>query len=140
MAWLDSVIKTEGDSDEDPVTRRERMISEEIEILLPECDAFNMVEILYEIGPAESAGMGATALSHLQIRAYQDNIGIDLTPWQVRTLRSMSIAYCRQLSISSDWNTIPPFTEKDQLLHNRERVQSQFKALLSGFSVKSYKK
>lgn len=116
------------------------MLDEDIEILLPECDAYYLVEMLYDIGPAETVGMGATSLSHTEIKAAQDNLGIELSPWEVKTLRSMSMAYCRQLSQSSDWLHPPPFSHENQQQHNRDRVRSQFKALLSGFSVKSYKK
>lgn len=53
-----------------------------------ECGEY-LIGYLYEIGPTS----GEEAITQPAIRAWQDNIGIELPPWQVRLLRRLSIDY-----------------------------------------------
>lgn len=49
-----------------------------------------------ELGMVEATGMGSAPLSWQEIRAWQDNVGVRLSPWQARMMRSLSIAYLAQ--------------------------------------------
>lgn len=49
-----------------------------------------------ELGMVEAAGMGSAPLSWREIEAWQRNVGVRLTPWQARMMRSLSIAYLAQ--------------------------------------------
>ena len=46
-----------------------------------------------EIGPTLHTGMGEARLTQGEIRHYQENMGIRLTPWEVRTIRRLSNDY-----------------------------------------------
>lgn len=49
--------------------------------------------ILWEVGPAMAAGMGAGPVTHAELRAWQQNTGVELAPWEARFLRRLSIEY-----------------------------------------------
>jgi hypothetical protein len=69
------------------------MQTDGIEPQFPECVAHHLAEYLFEIGPTIPAGMGEGPISQLEIAAWQANTGVELTRWDVRTLRRLSIAY-----------------------------------------------
>lgn len=69
----------------------------------------HLVGYLYEIGPTLSGGMGDIAITHTELRAWQDNVGIELQPWEVQLLRTLSAAYLDQLHKATDPNCKPPF-------------------------------
>ncbi len=48
---------------------------------------------LFEIGPTIAAGMGAGPITHGELRAWMDNVGVELQPWEVRFLRRLSHEY-----------------------------------------------
>lgn len=48
---------------------------------------------LWEIGPTIAAGMGAGPITHQELRAWQDNTGVVLQPWEARFLRRLSLEY-----------------------------------------------
>lgn len=60
-----------------------------------------------EIGMVEATGMGSAPLSWREIQAWQYNVGIRLTPWQARMMRSLSVAYLAQKA-NSELTTDPP--------------------------------
>lgn len=84
MAWLNAVPTNES------VSRLERYENEEISIgEMPQCDAFYIVEYLQEIGIIQ----GDSALTHSEIRAWMNNTGIDLKPWECRFIKKLSVSY-----------------------------------------------
>jgi hypothetical protein len=52
---------------------------------------------------------GPVPITHLEIRAWQENSGIELTPWQSALLRRLSQEYIGQLQQAEDSNCKPPF-------------------------------
>jgi hypothetical protein len=52
-----------------------------------------LIGYLLEIGPTVAAGMGAGPITHGELRAWMDNIGIELEPWECRLLRRLSGDY-----------------------------------------------
>ena len=59
--------------------------------------AGHLAEYLFELGPTMAAGMGAGPVTHQEIRAWQLNAGIELTPWESRTIRRLSSDYLDEL-------------------------------------------
>jgi hypothetical protein len=53
---------------------------------------------LFEMGPTLHGDMGPKLLTHEEIQAWQRNIGIKLTPWQVRWMRNLSAEYLGELN------------------------------------------
>jgi len=64
-----------------------------VEVTMPECDAMHLVSYLYEIGPTLPNGMGDSPLTHVEISAWQQNTGVELSSWEARTLHRASLEY-----------------------------------------------
>lgn len=54
-------------------------------------------------------GMGESPITHSELRAYQENLGIALQPWEVRFLRRLSMDYLIQAQQSVKADCVPPF-------------------------------
>lgn len=67
----------------------------------------------YLLGHFWAAGptVGEHALTQAELRHYQDNTGITLSPWECQTLRSMSGAYLSESFKAREPDCPPPFTE-----------------------------
>jgi hypothetical protein len=50
-------------------------------------------EAFCQIGRSRPAGMGAAAISQAEIRHWQDNYGVRLTPWELDTLIEIDAAF-----------------------------------------------
>lgn len=91
-----------------------------------------LIGYLFDVGPAMAGGMGNAQLSHSEIKAWQDNTGIELTPWEARTLRTLSGEYLASAQDAEDAQCKPPYSESvdAQKLHNIE-MQSKLDLFLS---------
>lgn len=74
---------------------------------MPECDAFYLVDYLFEIGPAQ----GEAPLSHAELQAWQSNTGIDLDAWQARMLKRLSIEYLNESHQAREIDRPAPWAE-----------------------------
>lgn len=74
----------------------------------PLCDY--LVGYLFDAGPYMSGAMGNVPLSHGEIRHWQDNIGIELSAWEVRTLRRLSGDYLGSSQAAESPDCKPPYT------------------------------
>lgn len=59
-------------------------------------DAGYVVDLLWEVGPTMSGGMGEGPLTHGELYAYQQNTGIQLSEWEATTLRRLSLEYMNE--------------------------------------------
>lgn len=91
----------------------------------------HLISYLIEIGTGKPAGMGGlVAIDHTDIAAWQYNTGIRLNPWEAKTIRELSRAYCAEFSGASDKNAQPPYVAKAEITQEkRDNVASAFKAL-----------
>lgn len=62
-----------------------------------------------DAGPIMQNGMGATALTSTEIISYCQGSGTDLTFWEFKLLRRVSVDYLNQLQKSSAQFCSPPF-------------------------------
>ena len=62
---------------------------------------------LLEIGIAMYSGMGVAPITYSEIYAWAD--GIELTPWEAKTIREMSVEYVSYSQKASESNCPPPF-------------------------------
>lgn len=85
------------------------MKDEKRPVMLPEVTLQYLVTWFEDVGPAMSGGMGSAPLSHSEIRAWQDNMGLAITPWEARALRELSRAYVGQAAISDAPECPPPY-------------------------------
>jgi hypothetical protein len=56
-------------------------------------DAGYLLEYFWEIGPTLSSSMGPAALTNSELVYWQQNSGVDLTPWEAKTLVRLSRSY-----------------------------------------------
>ncbi|MDR7331766.1 hypothetical protein [Roseateles asaccharophilus] len=116
------------------MTRAEKAKAEGMPLLLPPAgDAAYLVAHLFEVGPLGWAGMGEVPISHVDIQAWQANMGIELEAWEARALRRMSGAYVDQLAKSREPACVAPWAPETlpedarAVVHNK--VKSAFSAL-----------
>ena len=85
---------------------------------MPPIDARYLIDYLYEVGPTVGGPMGECPLTHAELRAWQDNVGIEVQPWEARFLRRLSIEYLTQAQAATKPQCPPPYG----LLASRARV------------------
>ncbi|CAD7335322.1 hypothetical protein FIM10_02160 [Sphingomonadales bacterium 56] len=101
--------------------------------LLPPNPAPYLTEWLFDAGPSSPAGMGDAVLGWTDLHAWQSITGIELQPWEARTLRRLSRDYLNQLHEAKKPGCSAPYDEAEQQAQNRDRVADQFKAMVAGF-------
>lgn len=116
------------------MTRAEKAKAEGMPLQLPPAgDAAYLVSHLFEVGPLAWAGMGEVPVSHVDIQAWQLNVGIELQAWEARALRRMSAAYVDQLAKSREAACVAPWApevlpeDARTVVHNK--VKNAFRAL-----------
>lgn len=57
-----------------------------------ECGDY-LISHLWAVGPTMSGSMGAGPLTHTELESYQRNIGVELSEWEISTLRRLSNEY-----------------------------------------------
>lgn len=87
----------------------------------------HIVEYLFDAGPCMPGAMGPVPLTHGELRAWQENTGIELRPFEATWLRRLSIEYVAQAQESTDPLCPPPF---DELRARREAVARKLDEVL----------
>ena len=95
--------------------------------VLPFNPAPHLTDWLIEIGPA--APGGEDAIGYMEMAAWSRLTGIDLNPWEVRTLRRLSRSFVSQRAISRKPSCLEPRLQADEV-SARARVDEQFKAMM----------
>lgn len=75
-----------------------------------------------------NAGMGPTSLSWADLIHWQEITGIELTPWEAKTLRRLSRAFVDQMNASKEPTCPAPFASAAR---NEEAVTEQFKQMFA---------
>jgi len=78
---------------------------------MPDCDALYLIEYLFDVGPVTHGGMGDAPLSHLELNAWQQNIGIELQPWEVRVMHRLSLEYLSESQKATAYDAPAPWTD-----------------------------
>ena len=100
---------------------------------MPSIDCGYLVSYLFEIGPTMAAGMGSGPITHGEIESWQRITGIDLNPWDARTLRRLSIDYlsesqkATQMDCPAPWEQAPDVIEVPNV--KVESMRSALRAL-----------
>ena len=90
----------------------------------------HLVDYLLEVGPAMGTGMGEVPVSHLELQAWQQQVGIDLQPWEVRTLRRLSRDWVVESHKASSPSATAPWRPDEDV--NRQTVDSGLRSLFDG--------
>lgn len=89
-----------------------------------------MIQHLWDVGPGVSFGMGLLPLSFQEIAAWQHGCGYRLRPWEVQSLRAMSVAYVAQMQKSTEPNCPAPWQSMADVDHTAvaDKLRSVFAA------------
>jgi hypothetical protein len=68
-----------------------------------------LVDYLMEVGPTMPGGFGPAPLSYSELRAWQDTMGIQLTPWEAQTLRRLSTTWIVSSRAAEAPDCPPPY-------------------------------
>lgn len=135
-AWLQAAQVVKSKTGPVPMPSRLAELKEQgTEPARPSIDAAAyLVDYLFDAGPVLSGGMAITALDHVALRAWQQNTGLVLTPWQVRTLRHLSAEYAAMLTDAKEPDCPSPWQPEIEVLDPSEvnkKVQTALRTLMS---------
>jgi hypothetical protein len=68
-----------------------------------------LVAFLFEVGPVMSGSMGAAPLPFGEIDAWCRRSGIELSPWEARALRRLSVTYLNESQAAEKRSRQPPW-------------------------------
>ena len=89
---------------------------------IPPDPAPHITEWLFDIGPVISGGMGMSRIEWRDIRAWQEQIGIPLAPWEARLIRQLSAEYL-SMSLDAREDSCPaPYIDQATIEANRGAV------------------
>jgi hypothetical protein len=92
LAWLNAA--PDASNGGDGVSRLEFYTARDLPVITPECDASYILDYLFELG----VSVNGEALTHSEIRNWQENTGIELQSFEARTLKRLSRAYLEESS------------------------------------------
>jgi hypothetical protein len=127
-AWLNAPLeRPKNDKGEEPQRSRLQILRRDLQDEshapeMPPVDAgAHLLGYLFEIGPTMPAGMGPGAISNTELRAWQDNTGIELSAWEARTIRALSRAYVSEYGEAGDPKRQAPWNAADDA-EQRQRI------------------
>ncbi len=98
----------------------------------------NVIDYFFECGPALFGSSGPLPLSHCEIAAWKENTGRELSPWEAKLLRQMSIEFVDWSAKAKDPSCLSPIAEPELTAEARDnvsqRVSSFFKGLVKNES------
>jgi len=92
------------------------------EVDYPDCNALHVVDYLFQIGPIGKNG----AVTHTDIKDWQENTGVELDAWESRTIRQLSVEYIHEITQNSPTREAPYTTEK-KVEFDRQTVAKKIK-------------
>lgn len=91
---------------------RKNLANPQFEPDMPPVDAgLQLLAYFFEIGPTVASGMGAGPINHAEILAWQQNVGIELSSWEARSLRRLSRVYLQELNEATDRRRPEPWKQ-----------------------------
>lgn len=68
-----------------------------------------LVGHLWEVGPTMATGSGSGPITFQELHAWQEQIGVELQPWEIRILRQLSLDYLVEFRKAEDPLCPPPY-------------------------------
>lgn len=110
-------------------------------ILYPDNPAPHITDWLFEIGPTVPTGMGEAAISWEAMDAWCNRTGVDLDPWECRTLRKLSQAFINQRHDAKKPDCPAPYSiEAIEAQQAEDRVTEQFRQMKLAFANRAKRK
>jgi len=97
----------------------------------------HLLEILFEVGPAKPSGMGGqVGIDEIDLVAWQYNQGVNLTPWEAKTIRNLSKDYAYMLGQASDAHFPPPWVDPNIMTEDRRtKIAEAMSSWADSFNV-----
>ncbi len=93
-----------------------------MELELPELEGeCYLLDVLFDVGPCLPSGMGPLPLGYEQLRAWQQQMGVEFTPWEARTVQRLSRAYCGELAAAANPDAAAPGSADESPEQTEER-------------------
>jgi hypothetical protein len=128
-AWLNATPRQQDKSNTGAISRLKVLQkSGNLKPEMPECKARYLVDYLFEIGPTQ----GDAPLSHTELQAWQQNIGITLQPWEARFIKSLSIEYLGQYREAAAPDCPVPWADAPYAKLAVNMVSKNLKAAITG--------
>lgn len=134
-AWLDAALKppkrppqANATSDDTPqrITRRAKFKAQGVVHSMPDPGpGAYLLEVFFDVGPVLYTPMGDAPLGYDQLVAWQRCSGVQLTPWECRTLRDLSLVYAGEKALAADPGAAAPGSAhetEEESMERRERV------------------
>lgn len=88
-----------------------------------------LIEYLDQLGWGREGFNGLVALNYQEIQAWLALSFLELTPWEVQTMRALSSAYCAQLRKSFAPDAPAPYVSEEAEAFNERQVVDVLKRL-----------
>lgn len=109
------------------------MKAKDKDIELPQIDAgFYIIDYWQEAGKACYGGMGESPLTSLELEAWANGNGIELTPYEFKTIRALSVDYLSSKRQGEKAICPSPYTESVKKL-DRDKVANDVNRIFGGF-------
>lgn len=119
MAWLNAAPEVEqakGEAKRESKSRQQQMSDEGIEPEMPDLEwGRRLIDYLLEVGPVMATGMGSAPITFTELSNWQAQLGLQLSPWEVRTLRRLSLEYNSESQLATKPDREPPFATLDSV-------------------------
>jgi len=96
----------------DNLSRIDRYQRDKIQVQMPPNPAPHILQWLVEIGLTECNGMGESPISWREIHYWQQNTGVQLSAFEAKLIRELSVAYVAQKNKSDSENCPPPWAPR----------------------------
>lgn len=127
MAWLNATPEAEqpkGEAKRETKSRQQQLADADIEPEMPELAwGRHLIDYLLEVGPVMAAGMGSAPITFTELSNWQEQVGLRLTPWEVRTLRRLSLEYNSESQLATKPDRDPPFVSLDVLRLQNAQIE-----------------
>lgn len=93
------------------------------------------VDILMDIGPIQSNGMGTSPITDQHLYYWQYNMEQKLAPWECRLIKKMSQAFLHYYEKGKTPNTIAPYynvSDEEIVAQRRDATVNQIHSIFGG--------
>lgn len=90
----------------------------------------HLVDYLLEVGPVMAAGMGSAPITFTELANWQAQLGLRLSPWEVRTLRRLSLEYNSESQLATKPDREAPFASSDAARLRSAKLQRDLDTFL----------
>lgn len=135
MAWLAATPKPPAGSNREKaglgakISRAEKMKKDGVTPQMPPNPLPHIIDRLIEIGLTEPAGMGMAPISWQTLDAWANRTNLDISPWEARLLRHLSVAYLGEFN-RAGVETCPPPMRVKVTQRDAEIERAELRALL----------